>query len=195
MAVQSTDNTAPDAAHTALFSLRNKTIVITGAGRGLGITLAAAVLEAGGHVVCLDILPAPAPDAWAALQCTAQTHRLRLAYHHVDVTDEARLAEVLGAVAAEGAAAGAPFCGVVACAGIQQQVLAVEYPPEDFERILRVNVTGTFLTAKHAAKIMMENGVQGSIVMIASMSGEIANRVCLSSFLPFPFFVLSSREH
>ena len=59
-------------------------------------------------------------------------------------------------------------------------MLALEYAVADFERILRVNVTGTFLTAKHAARIMIKNGVQGSIVMIASMSGNIANRVCIA---------------
>jgi NAD(P)-dependent dehydrogenase (short-subunit alcohol dehydrogenase family) len=59
-------------------------------------------------------------------------------------------------------------------------MLALGYAVAGFERILRVNVTGTFLTAKHAARIMIKNGVQGSIVMIASMSG----RVCIAFLLP-----------
>lgn len=179
--------TPANASHAALFSLSQKTIAITGGGRGLGITLAAAVLEAGGHVACLDILDSPAADEWAALQRTAKQGAttqapaleggLRLSYHRVDITDEEALARVLDEVAAEGAAAGAPFYGAVACAGIQQKVPAVEYPKTDFERIMHVNVTGTFLTAKHSARILIKNGVRGSIVMIASMSGEIANRV------------------
>jgi NAD(P)-dependent dehydrogenase (short-subunit alcohol dehydrogenase family) len=41
---------------------------------------------------------------------------------------------------------------------------------------MNVNVTGTFLTAKHASRIFIENGIKGSIVLIASMSGQIANR-------------------
>ena len=64
---------------------------------------------------------------------------------------------------------------------IQQKVPAIEYPAEDFERIMRVNVVGSFLTAKYAAKIMVENGTRGSIVLIASMSGNIANRVSTCS--------------
>lgn len=185
--------TPANASHAALFSLSQKTIAITGGGRGLGITLAAAVLEAGGHVACLDILDSPAADEWAALQKTAK-QGLRLSYHRVDITDEEALARVLDEVAAEGAAAGAPFYGAVACAGIQQKVPAVEYPKTDFERIMHVNVTGTFLTAKHSARILIKNGVRGSIVMIASMSGEIANRVsyidvlCSSSSMSMRFY-------
>lgn len=40
------------------------------------------------------------------------------------------------------------------------------------------SVVGTFIPAKHCARIFKEQGTGGSIVMIASMSGQIANRVC-----------------
>jgi hypothetical protein len=45
--------------------------------------------------------------------------------------------------------------------------------------MLGVNVTGVFMTAQAAAKQMIRFGNGGSIVLIASMSGTIANRVCL----------------
>lgn len=53
----------------------------------------------------------------------------------------------------------------------------MEYPVEGFRRIMDVNVTGTFLTIKHSARIFMREGTRGSVVMIASMSGQVANRV------------------
>ena len=183
------ETTPASVSHSALFSLANKTVAITGGGRGLGITLAGAVLEAGGHVACLDILPEPAADKWAALQKTAKASGLGLSYRRLDVTDEEALAHVFDDIDAEAAALGAPLYGCIACAGIQQKVPAIEYPQADFERIQRVNVTGTFLTAKHTARILVKNGVQGSIVLIASMSGQIANRVSNSS--PSP----TSRPH
>jgi len=168
--------TPATAASNGLFSLSNKTVVITGGGRGLGITLARAVLEAGGHVACLDILPEPAPAEWLALQKVAHaSKRLRLSYRRVDVTDEGALATAFDEIDAENS--GAPLFGCIACAGVQQKIPALEYPQADFERIQRVNVTGAFLTAKHAARVMVGNGVRGSIVLIASMSGQIANRV------------------
>lgn len=173
--------TPANVSHTALFSLSKKTVAITGGGRGLGITLAAAVLEAGGNVACLDILTEPVAEEWASIQKTAKAGGLQLSYRRVDITDEENLSKILDEVAAEGEAVGAPFYGAIACAGIQQKTPAVEYPKDDFDRMLRVNVTGTFLTAKHSARILIKNGVKGSIVMIASMSGEIANRVSVIS--------------
>lgn len=175
--------TPANTSHTALFSLSGKTVAITGAGRGLGITLAAAVLEAGGNVACLDILTEPAAEEWAGIQETAKASALQLSYRRVDITDEDSLSRVLDEVAAEAEVAGSQFYGAIACAGIQQKVPAVDYPKSDFERMLSVNVTGTFLTAKHSARIMIKNGVKGSIVMIASMSGDIANRVSLRQYL------------
>jgi NAD(P)-dependent dehydrogenase (short-subunit alcohol dehydrogenase family) len=85
--------------------------------------------------------------------------------------------EVINAIEQKGEENGAPFYGMVACAGIQQKVPALEYNSQDFERILRVNVTGSFVTAKWTARKLVEKKRSGSIVLIASMSGEIANRV------------------
>ncbi|KKY30143.1 putative short chain dehydrogenase [Diaporthe ampelina] len=168
--------TPANVSHTALFSLSGKTIAITGGGRGVGITLAAAVLEAGGNAACLDILETPAAEEWAAIEKTAKTSGLRLSYRRVDITDEENLSDILDEIEREGTEAGAPLYGTIACAGIQQKTPAIEYPKSDFERMFSVNVTGTFLTAKHTARILIKNGVKGSIVMIASMSGDIANR-------------------
>ncbi|KAH6853134.1 D-arabinitol 2-dehydrogenase [Chaetomium sp. MPI-CAGE-AT-0009] len=174
--VPESQQTPANTPYAAPFSLANKTVAITGGGRGLGITLAGAVLEAGGSVACLDILPEPAADEWAALQKIAKASNLGLSYRRVDVTDEEALATIFDEIDIEAAAQGSPFYGCVACAGIQQKVPAIEYPAADFERIQRVNVTGVFLTAKHTARILVKNGVHGSIVLIASMSGQIANR-------------------
>ncbi|KAI1357735.1 short chain dehydrogenase [Xylaria arbuscula] len=174
--IPESNQTPANTSHNALFTLAGRLVVITGGGRGLGIALAGAVLEAGGHVACLDILKAPAAEEWAALQKMAKQSSLEVTYRECDITDEEALAKVMDEIDADATRVGAQFHGVVACAGIQQRIPAVEYPAADFERIQRVNVTGTFLTAKHAARIMIKNGVRGSIVLIASMSGQIANR-------------------
>ncbi|RYC55527.1 hypothetical protein CHU98_g10686 [Xylaria longipes] len=168
--------TPANTAHDALFSLSDKLIVITGGGRGLGIALAAAVLEAGGHVVCLDILKAPDAEEWAALQKTAKRSNLEVSYRECDITNEEIVEKTMDEIDQDAERVGAQFHGVIACAGIQQKILAVDCPQADFERIQRVNVTGTFLTAKHTARILIKNGVRGSIILIASMSGQIANR-------------------
>jgi hypothetical protein len=160
-----------------LFSLANRTIAITGGGRGLGITLALAIVEAGGHAACIDILPSPSPSEWASLQKLANIFKISVSYHTCDITNEEEISATLDAIADAGSKAGAPLHGTIACAGIQQKVPAVNYPVDGFRRIMDVNVTGTFLTIKHTSRILIKEGTKGSLVLIASMSGQVANRV------------------
>ncbi|KAL6707715.1 hypothetical protein ACN47E_003836 [Coniothyrium glycines] len=167
---------SPSPATPALFSLYGKTVAITGGGRGLGMTLAFAVIEAGGHAACLDILPEPSVTEWQSLTKLAAQTNTSVSYRRCDVTSEAEVTQVLDEIAKDGEELGAPFHGVIACAGIQQKVPALDYEASDFERILRVNVVGAFISVKRAARILKANGRGGSIVLIASMSGQIANR-------------------
>lgn len=67
--------------------------------------------------------------------------------------------------------------GLIAAAGIQQETSALEYTAEDANKMLEVNITGCFMAAQATAKQMIRFGKGGSIVMIASMSGHVANRV------------------
>lgn len=67
--------------------------------------------------------------------------------------------------------------GLIAAAGIQQETPALEYTAQDANTMFEVNITGVFMTAQAAAKQMIRFGGGGSIVMIASMSGTVANRV------------------
>lgn len=80
--------------------------------------------------------------------------------------------------------------GLVAAAGIQQETPALEYSAKDSNTMFEVNVTGVFMTAQAVAKQMIRFGNGGSIAMIASMSGTVANRVCSPSpsSLPLPSF-------
>lgn len=160
-------------------SLSGKTIVVTGGGRGLGIALAHGVVESGAHVICLDILEAPTEPGWSTLLKLCKESNTTASFRRCDITNESEVANTLTTIAKEAEDRDAPFSGIVACAGIQQKVPGLEYDPADFDRILRVNVTGTFITAKWAARLMAESKRSGSIVLVASMSGQIANRVWL----------------
>ena len=178
----------PSAASTnKLFSLSNRTIAITGGGRGLGIILALAVLEAGGNAACIDILPSSSPSEWTMLQKLADSSKLSVSYYQCDITNEESISETLDRIAEKGAKTGAPLHGTIACAGIQQKVPAVDYPVDGFRRIMDVNITGTFLTIKHSARIFIKEGTKGSVVMIASMSGQVANRVWSPNISPEDF--------
>jgi len=174
--IPESSQTAANAPLTQLFGLTNQTVAITGGGRGLGLSLASAVVEAGGHVACLDILTAPEDTEWQRIQKLAKQSHVTVTYTRVDITDEESMVHVMEDVASTGREKQAPLNGVIACAGIQQKVSALDYPIADFERMLRVNTVGTFVTVKTAARIMVREKTPGSIVMVASMSGNIANR-------------------
>ena len=67
--------------------------------------------------------------------------------------------------------------GLIAAAGIQQETSALNYTAEDANTMFEVNITGVFMTAQAVAKELIRHGRGGSIAMIASMSGTVANRV------------------
>ncbi|EME44132.1 hypothetical protein DOTSEDRAFT_71820 [Dothistroma septosporum NZE10] len=168
--------TQANAPSPSLFGLFGQTIVITGGGRGLGITLAIAVVEAGASVACLDVLQEPSAAEWEQLQALAKKSGVSATYDRCDITNESEMTHTLEKIDARSTEQRAPFAGIIACAGIQQKTPAVDYPIEDFQRMLNVNVTGTFITAKTATKIFIKSQIKGSIVLIASMSGQVANR-------------------
>jgi NADP-dependent 3-hydroxy acid dehydrogenase YdfG len=103
-------------------------------------------------------------------------------YRRIDVRDTELLNNAIEAIAsAEGR-----LDGLVAAAGIQQETPALEYSAKEVNTMLEVNVTGVFMTAQAVAKQMIRFGNGGSIALIASMSGTIANRVrSLPSPLPY----------
>jgi NAD(P)-dependent dehydrogenase (short-subunit alcohol dehydrogenase family) len=114
-----------------LFSLAGKTIAITGGGRGVGITLATAVLETGGNAACIDILPEPSATEWSQLKLLAKKSNLQIDYHRCDITKEEDLSKTIDDIAEVARSRNAPLSGAVACAGIQQTTLAIEYPASD----------------------------------------------------------------
>lgn len=66
--------------------------------------------------------------------------------------------------------------GLIAAAGINYESTALEYSQEECERMMSINVTGCFMTAQAAARQMVRLNQPGSIALIASMSGTIANK-------------------
>lgn len=167
-----------------LFGLKGRTIIVTGGARGLGITLATAVLEAGGDVVCIDILSEPNADEWANIAKLTKTSSkpLHASYAKCDITKEEEVEAVIQEAAQEASARGNPIKGLINCAGIQQMKDAIDYPVDGYKRIMEVNVVGNFTVAKHVARVLREGGKGGSMVFIASMSGQIMNRVSEECF-------------
>ncbi|KAJ5159002.1 uncharacterized protein N7500_008653 [Penicillium coprophilum] len=153
------------------FSLTDKVALVSGAGRGLGLTIAEALLQAGARVYALDRIKAPTPEL-IHVQQRAKDLGTELQYRCVDVRDT----DLLNTTIEDIANHECRIDGLVAAAAIQQETSALDYPAEDSDALLEVNVTGVFMTAQAVARQMIRFGTKSSIVLVASMSGTIANR-------------------
>lgn len=126
-------------------------------------------------VYALDRLEEPSPDFAPIAERAKKDLGTSLEYCQIDVRDVKKLHEIVQDIAdKEGR-----LDGLIAAAGIQQETTALEYTAEDANRMFEVNITGSMMTAQAAAKQMIRFGNGGSIVLIASMSGTVANRVRL----------------
>lgn len=100
-----------------------------------------------------------------------------LNYDHVDVRDAADLEYVISKIADTNGR----LDGLIAAAGIQKVTPALEYPPEAINEMMDVNYKGVYLSAVSCARQMIKHNTPGSICLIGSMSGLIANKGFTSS--------------
>jgi NAD(P)-dependent dehydrogenase (short-subunit alcohol dehydrogenase family) len=140
---------------------RGRVALVTGGASGIGLATARRLLGAGWKVAVLD----RNEEALAAVRAELGTGSGVL-LANLDVTDEA----AVRATIAEATAALGGLDGVVNSAGIAADIPALETPVDLFRRVLDINVVGTFLVAREAARLMKDKG-GGAIVNMASVSG------------------------
>ncbi|SFS13716.1 3-oxoacyl-[acyl-carrier protein] reductase [Microbacterium sp. cf046] len=142
--------------------LEGKTALITGAGTGIGRAVAERFAREGARVVIADRDAAAASDAVAAIGGNARAAIM-------DISDEASVEAAFGLLSAEGWAPDV----VVANAGVQlfgHDAAAADLDLEVWKRTIDINLTGTFLTVKHAVRSMLATG-GGSIILTGSPTG------------------------
>ncbi|HYA68120.1 MAG TPA: SDR family NAD(P)-dependent oxidoreductase, partial [Acidimicrobiales bacterium] len=142
--------------------LTGMNVIVTGAASGIGRATAARLLEEEANVVGADIvegvdLPAVGAGAWA--------------YTTVDVGDESSVVALID----EAARVMGRIDGLVNAAGVAGGGPVHLLDADEWARVLRVNLFGTFATAKHAVTRMLDqtpvDGRRGAIVTIASVEG------------------------
>jgi NAD(P)-dependent dehydrogenase (short-subunit alcohol dehydrogenase family) len=143
-----------------------RTVLVTGVGSGIGRACAERMLADGGNVVGVDVVDRPDD---------LDLPEDRFEYRTVDVRDEAAVESAV-ALAAERFGR---LDGVVTAAGVAGGGAVHDLPIEEWDRIIAVNLTGTFLTVRHAVAQMLRqeprhNGrgaERGAVVTLASIEG------------------------
>ncbi|HVZ53620.1 MAG TPA: glucose 1-dehydrogenase [Pseudolabrys sp.] len=147
-----------------LFSLDGRVALVTGASSGLGIQFARALADNGASVA----LVARRADRLATLKAEIEGKGGRAVAIEADVTDRAAMVRAFDA--AEAAFGTATI--LVNNAGVAQHPLRVtDVSPEEWRRVLSVDLDAVFHNAQEAARRMLAAGKKGSIVNIASVLG------------------------
>jgi len=144
--------------------LAGRAAIVTGGGGGLGLAIARRFAAEGADVLVADVQADLAGRAAAEVASIGvKTRSMR-----VDVTDTASV-EAMAATALD---AFGRIDILVNSAGLGEQVSFLKQRPEDFERIVAVNLTGSYRCARAVAPPMIDAG-RGSIVNISSVAGLV----------------------
>lgn len=141
-----------------------RTVLVTGAARGIGAAIAAGFADAGANVVIVDLDGHGAADRAAVI---ADTHVVKTLGLGVDVSDEHQVAAAVQQATAELG----PISILVNNAGISRPGPTVDTTLDTWEAVLRVNLTSAFLCAKHCLPGMHAAG-WGRIVSVASFAAK-----------------------
>ena len=146
--------------------LKDKVALVTGGGQGIGQVIGDNLAKSGAHVVLGDINLENAEKSAKAILANGGSASATL----LNVADPENVKEVFDSIVKEFK----PLDILVNNAGITKDGLFVRMKEDDWDRVLAVNLKGSFLCGQQAAKQMMKQR-QGTIVNIASIVGVMGN--------------------
>ena len=147
--------------------LENRSTLITGAAKGIGLSVAKAFATEGANVALADLSKDEAIRQAAELQDKFGIQAIGL---ECDVADSISLKTAIDTTAQSFGKLDTLAC---MAATLTERLDVVELSEEDWDRTLRVNLTGSFLACKHAIPHMRQAGF-GSIILTASQMGQVA---------------------
>ena len=135
-------------------------VLVTGAAQGIGRAIAARQARSGRRVWCVDVDAAVLDRTVTELRAGGADVRGVVC----DVGDPGAVSQAWSRIDAEGD----EVTDLVNNAGIFRREAALDVQPEDWHRVLSVNLTGAFLMAQQAARRLVQRGSAGAIVSVAS---------------------------
>ncbi len=150
--------------------LNGETAIITGAGSGLGRGIAIGIARAGANVAIADINKEEAMQTCKIIK--EEMPDISTVDVLCDVTNEADVERTFATVKESFDSLNI----LVNAAGVAPAGALVDMPVDKWRFALEVNLTGYFLMAKHAARLMIDQGTGGSIINLSSKSGLDASK-------------------
>lgn len=147
----------------SLFSVENKIAVVTGAARGLGFAYTKALLSNGVKVIICDLHEESVYSAVSSLSSYGEVFGIK-----ADVSNESDIQEMATIVLQRYGRIDI----LVNNAGICQRTITEEMSPEEWDRVMSVNVKGTFLCCRYFGPHMIRQR-SGKIVNVSSIAGRI----------------------
>ncbi len=146
---------------TPSFRLDGKRALVTGAGRGIGRAAAAALADAGAHIVL-------------AARSVDQLDRVRCEIEDAGGTAETLVTDIADVEAARATLASlGPVDILINNAGANRPASLLDVTIEDFDAVMGINVRGAYFCAQVVAREMVAAGVAGSIVNTSSQMGHV----------------------
>jgi 3-oxoacyl-[acyl-carrier protein] reductase len=147
-------------------SLKDQPAIVTGAARGLGRAIAMSLAASGAKVACIDVNEETLAETVEAIRAAGGTAEPMAC----DVTDSDRVTETVGEVVKKWGG----LRILVNNAGITRDNVILRMKDDQWDSVIAINLRGTFLFTRAAAKPMMK-GRRGRIINIASVSGLMGN--------------------
>lgn len=147
--------------------LKNKIVLITGAGRGIGRAIAIALAKEGAEVV---INYNGSEERAKEVKQTIEENGGKASIYKCNVSDFAACETMIKDIVKEYG----HLDILVNNAGITKDGLIMKMKEEDFDSVLNVNLKGTFNTIRHSARQMLKQR-SGKIINISSVSGILGN--------------------
>ncbi|MFF2158693.1 3-ketoacyl-ACP reductase [Paenibacillus chitinolyticus] len=158
--------------------LKNKTAIITGAGKGIGKAAAAALAKEG---VNLGLLARSTADLEALQKELSGTYGVNVFYASADISKPSEVQQAISSLTGELGHVDI----LINNAGIAQFGTVADMDPEQWERIIQVNLMGTYYVTRAVLPSMIQQN-SGNIINVASTAGErgfaTGSAYCASKF-------------